>query len=345
MTDFSALPLEALIAIFAVCAVVIGVFGTRLAHLADRLADATGLGEAVFGAVFLGASTSLPGIVTSTSAALDGHADLAFSNALGGIAAQTVFLAIADMFYRKANLEHAAASVPNMMLGALLLILLMAVLVFMNAPAVEVWSVHPASLLLVLTYLLGIRMIAAARGASTWRAARTPETVLDVPEKAVPVARRQVFRYWLWFGVFAALLAIAGHILARTGVAFSFKTGISETVIGGFFTAVATSLPELVTSVAAVRKGALTLAVGDIIGGNSFDVLFVAVADVAYRKGSIYHALYDRQEFIVALAALLTAVLLLGLLRREKRGIASIGFESFFILILYCAGLIILASC
>jgi cation:H+ antiporter len=55
-------------------------------------------------------------------------------------------------------------------------------------------------------------------------------------------------------------------------------------VVGGLFTAVSTSLPELVTSVAAVQQGALTLAVGGIIGGNSFDVMFVAFADIAYRE-------------------------------------------------------------
>ena len=89
-------------------------------------------------------------------------------------------------------------------------------------------------------------------------------------------------------------------------------------MIGGLFTAVATSLPELVTSVAAVRQGALTLAVGGVIGGNAFDVLFVAFSDVAYRGGSIYHAITSQQIFVIALTLLLTGILLLGLLRRKK---------------------------
>ena len=50
-------------------------------------------------------------------------------------------------------------------------------------------------------------------------------------------------------------------------------------------TAVATSLPELVTTLAAVRRGAAQLAVGGIIGGNAFDVLFLSASDVAYRDG------------------------------------------------------------
>ena len=52
-----------------------------MTKVADRLADKTGLGEAVVGALFLGGSTSLPGIVTSVTTAAGGHAELAISNA------------------------------------------------------------------------------------------------------------------------------------------------------------------------------------------------------------------------------------------------------------------------
>jgi cation:H+ antiporter len=110
---------------------------------------------------------------------------------------------------------------------------------------------------------------------------------------------------------------------------------MSETAVGGLLTAIITSLPELVTSIAAVRQNAQTLAVSGIIGGNAFDTLFVAAADVGYREGSIFHAITERQMFFMALTMLLTAILLLGLLRREERGPANIGFESFFILLLY----------
>jgi cation:H+ antiporter len=94
-------------------------------------------------------------------------------------------------------------------------------------------------------------------------------------------------------------------------------------------------LPELVTSVAAVRQGSQTLAVSGIIGGNAFDTLFAAVADIAYREGSIYHAITSQQTFFIVLTVLMTGILLMGLLRRQERGIANIGFESFFIMLLY----------
>jgi cation:H+ antiporter len=123
------------------------------------------------------------------------------------------------------------------------------------------------------------------------------------------------------------------------------KTAIPEIVVGGLFMAVATSLPELVTSIAAVRRGALTLAVSNIVGGNFFDVLFVAAADVAYVHGSLYHGrgVGNHEMLLTALTVLMNLVLLLGLIYRQKHGPANIGFESITMLILYISGFLVLA--
>lgn len=103
MPDPGDASLAVAVGLFAASAVVILLAGTRLTAVADILAERTGLGEAVVGAVLLGAATSLSGIVTSVTAAADGRAELAVSNAVGGIAAQTVFLAVADDVYRRAE--------------------------------------------------------------------------------------------------------------------------------------------------------------------------------------------------------------------------------------------------
>ncbi|MDZ7725645.1 MAG: hypothetical protein U5R06_23180 [candidate division KSB1 bacterium] len=83
---------------------------------------------------------------------------------------------------------------------------------------------------------------------------------------------------------------------------------MSETIAGGLFVGIATYLPELVTTVAAVRRRALTLAAGDIVGGNMFDVLFVCAADIAYSRGSLFHAsvVGHREIFLTGIAILLS---------------------------------------
>ena len=100
----------------------------------------------------------MSGIVTSIVAAAGGHPDLAVSNALGGIAAQTAFLGIADLFYRKANLEHAAASLTSLVQGTLLIALLAIPLMAIAAPGVVAFNIHPASILIPLGYLFGLRL-------------------------------------------------------------------------------------------------------------------------------------------------------------------------------------------
>lgn len=334
--------LVVVVLLFAAAAVAIAVAGSRLTRVADRLADVTGLGEAIVGAVFLGGSTSLSGVITSVVTAFQGHPELSISNAIGGIAAQTAFLAVADMAYRGANLEHAAGSVENLMQGALLSTLLAIPLLAAAGPAVTAAGVHPASLGLFLMYGFGIRLIGQARADPLWAAKQTARTEPDDPEHARPAAEGESARLWARFAGLALVVSGAGWTVARTGIEIAGRTGLSETAVGTLLTAIATSLPELVTAVAAVRQGALTLAVGGIIGGNSFDVLFVAFADIAYRDGSIYHAITGQQVFTIALTMLLTGILLLGLLRRERTGWFGIGFESFLVVLIYLGGMSVL---
>ena len=335
-------PLGPSIAIFAAAALVVAVGGIMITRRAESLARLTGLGQAVMGALFLGATTSLSGLVTSLTAAAGGHAALSVSNGIGGIAAQTAFLAIADLAYRKANLEHAAASETNLVQGALLIVLLAIPLLAMLAPPVAMLGVHPASILLLASYVYGVHLISQAHRVPMWRPTQTRET--QPPERvSAPRGRRALLRLWLEFATLAVLVGSGGWAIAKSGVAISVHADISQSAVGTIFTAISTSLPELVIAVTAVRAGALTLAVGDIIGGNTFDVLFLCFSDLFYRQGSIYHAATPTQAFWIALSLLMTAVLLTGLLRRQKHGIANIGFESFLVLLLYAGGVATLA--
>lgn len=344
--DFAALPLPVIIAAFLAAAGVLLLVGSRFASVVDEIADRTGLGEAIAGAVLLGATTSLPGLMTSVIAAAEGQAGFAVSNSIGGIAAQTTFLAIADLAYRRVNLEHAAASLPNLLQSVVLIMMVSTVLFASGTPDVTVLGVHPASILLVATYLYGLRMARQERDNPMWQPTATDETVVDEAEanddESDPdddQSEASMSSLWIRFGLMAAAVAASGFVIARSGLALTEVTPLSGTIVGGLFTSVASSLPELVTVIAAVRIGALTLAVSDIIGGNIFDVLFVTAADVAFRGGSIYHALEAQDLFLLALALMLTAILAAGLIHRERRGI---GFEGVAILALYVGGFALL---
>jgi cation:H+ antiporter len=290
--------------------------------------------------VLLGASTSLGGSVLSVTAAWNGHAELAVSNALGGIAVQTFFLAVADMVYRRANLEHAAASVPNMMQNGLLICLLALILFAPYLPDVTIGGIHPVTPVLLATYLYGLYLVRLASQSPMWLPSVTRETREDKPDDVT--AMPPMFRLWVEFLVLMAVLGIAGWALEPAATVIANRTNLTQTVVGVLLTAVSTSIPELVTSVAAVRRGALTLAVSGIIGGNAFDTLFTAASDIAYRDGSIYHAMPEDSKFWAALTLLMTSVLMMGLIRRERQGIGKIGMESVVIMVLYVFGVVLL---
>jgi cation:H+ antiporter len=172
------------------------------------------------------------------------------------------------------------------------------------------------------------------RAQPMWRPVKTSATREDAPEndsEAGKPVRRQV----TLFAGLVALMGLSGWVISQSGAVFIARFGLSSSLVGALGTAVVTSLPELVTTLTAVRRGALQLAVGGIIGGNTFDTLFLVFSDVAYREGSIYHAAGPDDLFWIATGLLMTVILLAGLILREREGPARIGGESVLIMLVY----------
>ena len=330
-------PLPLAVGAFVVAAAIIALAGSRLAGVVDRLADRTGLGEAIAGAVLLGAATSLPGMVVSVVAAASDRPSVAISNSVGGIAVQTAFIVALDLTYRRENLERAAASLANVFNCLLMITLLGVVVLGVAMPPTTLLGTHPATMLLIFIYGYGLRLSRQIATDPMWQPEQTPETRLDEPDE--PDGDETLRGLWAGFGALAAVVAGAGWAVGQAGLSLIEATGLPGTFVAVAFTAVATSLPELVTGIAAVRAGALTLAVGGIIGGNTFDTMFVAVSDVVYQQGSIYAETAPSDLFVLGWTMLLTGILGAGLIRREK---ARIGFEGVAILVLYLSGLVIL---
>ena len=154
--NFENIDLTWLLVLFVFSGVIILGCGVKITSVADRIADRTGLGEALIGGLLLGAATSLSGTVVSVTTAFEGRASLSFSNAVGGIAAQTAFLALADMIYRRVNLEHAAADLSNLFQGALLVLLLSMPLLAYVGPDFALFGVSPVSVALFGIYIAGV---------------------------------------------------------------------------------------------------------------------------------------------------------------------------------------------
>jgi len=225
----------------------------------------------------------------------------------------------------------------------MLIALLVLMLLGLAGPDVTVAHVHPITPVLFVAAGAGFWLVHRSSQEPMWKPRVTAATVEDIPE--VSHLREHLGKLLTGFAVNAVIATAAGAVVAHTSGRIAEQTGMNETVAGALLAAVAASLPELATTVAAVRRGALTLAVSDIVGGNFFDVLFVFAADLVYLRGSLYHAagVGKREMFLTGLAISLNTILLLGLLYRQRAGPANIGFESVLMLLLYVGGFVVLS--
>lgn len=314
-------------------AVVIVFVGVRLTKAADELADRTGLGDAIGGALLLGAVTSLPGNVTVLTGALEGDAGFALANPVGGIALQTVWLAVADLVYRRANLEHAAASLENVMQSVVLMAMLSLPVIAYATPQLTLGWVHPVTLLIPLLYAYGLRLLRRMHDHPMWVPTHTSATEGDHADEGSG-SDRSTRRLWATLAGLGLVVGVAGWVVGQAGLGVAAGTGLEGGIIGFTLTTAVSSLPELVVLVTAVRMGQLTLGVGNIVGGNVFDMLMIAVADLGYLDGSLYRDAGSTSLVLLGGTMLLIAVLTAGLVMRDRKGI---GFEGLLIPVIYAA--------
>ncbi len=326
----AAWPLGVSAAVLAVSAVAILLAGSRLTRVADSLAERTGLGDAVAGALLLGAVTSLPGIVTTTTGSLSGDPAFGLANPIGGVAVQTVWLAIADLVYRRSNLEHAAASLENLLQAVIMLALLAVPVVAYATPDLRWGWIHPMTLLIPVAYGYGLYLLRNMRKEPMWEAVRTSAT--EQEEDQPPTSDRPIGQLWGALAALGLVVGVAGWAIGRAGLGVVAATGLPSGVVGFTLTTAITSLPELVVLITAVRMGTLTLGVSNIIGGNTFDILMIAMADVFYLDGPVYRDAGDASLVLLGGTALMTAVLAGGLVVRDRKGV---GFEGLAIPLIY----------
>lgn len=336
------------VGLFVVGAIVILATGPRLSRLAEELADALGIGQSLGGMLLLGASTSLPGLIISFDTALAGQATLSVSNAVGGIAAQTVFIAVADVVMRRGPLsEEVTASASLMQLAILLFLLTIALLAMLVPTVVTVFGLHPATYVLVTAVFLGFRMIQTSEVEPKWYARRVSgqTTQQDARSESRRTRRDSLLSLGLLgeYLVVAGLIGGAGWLISYSGQGLVTETGASPMLMGMTGLAITSSIPELVTAVSAVKRGAVALAIGDIIGGNVFDTLMIALGDLAYSAAPIYRDVTPEVAFLTGVAILMSSVLMIMLIRRETEDFGTdVGTESYLIFLIYVSGIVLI---
>ncbi|MEW6297620.1 MAG: sodium:calcium antiporter [Thermodesulfobacteriota bacterium] len=332
--------------------------GTFLERDADALSERTGLGQAFTGLLLLSTATSLPEVTTTiTAVAFLQNPTLAVYNLLGGVALQTGILALADWAKRRAGaLTYFRPRFVLLLQGVGLLLLLQLTIAGITAHgrpvvvSVSVWTVA-----VFLVYLGTLYMTYRYRGHPRW----TPTKADDVPREENPAAnatgdrqnrsdhedravQRPVPRLWLRFAGASLVVLIAGWVVAQSADTLADQTGLGDAFLGATFLALATSLPEVSTTVAASRNGRFSLAISNIFGSNAFCVGLLFLAELLYRGGTILEQVKESVVFVTAIGALMTSIYLCGMLERQDRTVLGVGWDSAAAVTVYLGGMAVL---
>ena len=340
-----ATPLLALV--FAAGAAATWMAGVSLSKTTDALDARLGLGEELGGLLLLALAGSLPELAITISAAAAGNLGLAAGNLIGGIAVQTMVLLVCDLAVgRQPPLTYLVGALTPVLEGLLVIIVVSGVLMgALLRPSVAIGGVvSPASVAIVLVWLVGLYVINRSRKDPRWsvsmpgsrpgrRHRRDPH-----PEQPHPYAGASTRHVALIFGAACAVTLLAGVLLEESGNDLANRLGVNGVIFGATVLAAATALPEISSGIAAVRLGDHALAIGDIFGGNAFQVCLFLVADLVAGK-PVLPSSGHLNAWLAALGVALTAVYGFGVIGRPQHTHARLGPDSLLALALFGLGI------
>ncbi len=327
-------------AVFAICAAAVWFSGARLAYLADTLADRFKLAKSLVGLILLSLATSLPEVATTLTAAVQQSRDLVLNNLFGGIALQTAILAMSD-FWARGSITNYPRKANHALEAALLVLLLALTLIVIDLKEpFAVFGIGVGSVVIAVFYAGAIWLLRWYDGANDWVPVDLPDPE-PLPFPA-PFGLSDATNGRL---IFQALLACAailvfGLLLVVFAERIAVQTGLGSSFIGVTLLAGATSLPELTTSITAVRIGAYTMAISNIFGSNLIMLVLVFPADALFRSGPILAGTSPTVSLSLSFGIAVTTIYLVGLIVRRKPRIGAIGLDSILVLIVFASSLI-----
>ncbi len=299
---------------FIVCAALIGLAGPELSRSGDIIAEKTGLSHNWIGLILLATVTSLPELITGlSSVTIADVPDIAVGDVMGSCVFNLAILIVLDLLHRdepiflRVHQGHIlAAGFGIMLIGFAGMSVILAGQKF----TFNVGHVGLYSPIIIGIYLIAIHTV------FTYECNQREEFVEEVAAQYADITLRSAVRRYL---LAAAALVAAGVWLPFVGSDLADAMGWKQTFVGTLFVAGATSLPELVVTIAAVRIGAINMAMANLLGSNLFDILVLAIDDIAFRKGPILSHVSPVHAVSAFSAVIMTGIVVVGILYRAKR--------------------------
>ena len=259
---------------------------------ASNLAKRFHIPEIVIGLTIVSIGTSMPELFVSVTSALEGHSDISMGNVIGSNLVNLLFILGISSIIRRVRIskETKRVDIP---------ICLFVTVIFMILCNIgkDVSRIDAGILLILFVMFIAYTIVTAIRGKEFKNQKNT-----KTEEKNGNVIKDIV---WIIIGIVA--LKFGGDLSVDNAVKIAEAFNWSEKLIGVTILAIGTSLPELVTSVSAALKGKSDIAVGNIIGSNIFNMLFI-IGVSAMIKPITYNLSYNLDMIFLILATIILAI-------------------------------------
>ena len=295
---------------FVFSAVLIVLAANKLAEYGDVIALRTKLGGMFVGTVLLSLATSLPELLTTVSSIEQAVPDLAVGNIFGSSMFNMLMLAILDMLNRRVYILRSVAVTHTLTSSLAVLLTGLAVFFLMGDFNLRIGWIGVDSLTLMGAYVFAVWIIRL----NNLGGAPPPEpTEAELDE--LPPLRMAL----IGFGLATLVLIVVTPMMVSSAVEIAAVTGLGTGFVGTTLVALVTSLPELVTTIAAGRIGAYDLAVGNLFGSNIFNIFTLGLADIFFLDGRFLTHINPTLTMAGVMGLILTTLGMIGILAHIER--------------------------
>ncbi len=287
--------------------------------------------ELLIGATVVSIGTTLPEVMVSVTAAINHNGAIAYGNATGSIICNTALIAALTLAIRPAKIQRKTIILP---------VIFFFVALSVYCVGAYILDGFSRTLGIVLLVLFGIYMTM-----SITKALKTPAETSDHSDEETIAP---LWKNLLVLVLGAGIIAIGADMLEGSSVSLATMAGIPTEVVGVTVVALCTSLPELVTAVTSLVKGHGALSLGNIIGANIFNLVFVSgaaatispfpIPEGSQIAGIPTSLLVEIPLVLVVMSILTLPTIAKGKLRRWQ-GILLLGIYAAFIVMQVCIAL------
>ena len=258
--DFTGGSLFMVLLLFAAGLLCIIKGGDLFVDAASWIAEASGIPKFIIGATVVSFATTMPEMLVSVFAALQGNADIAVGNAVGSVTANVGLIMCVALICME-------CAMTRKQFGVKACLLLAAILALFGFTRDGQLSVLESVLILVIFVGFLVESLIAAR--------QEQGSELPAQEKRPKIDKKTVLLNIGTFLLGAAGIVLGAQLLIDNGSALARMLGVPDAVIAATMIAIGTSLPELVTTLTAIKKKQASLSVGNIIGANIMDLTLI----------------------------------------------------------------------